>query len=257
MFIEDNIIPLSMMKLSYLRLSTFTGSYKNLRYKVQKVPIVIGLTGMIGSGKSEVINILAKKYKIYKISSDDLAKELLKKNKYEYVNNDNFLQLSDINDIKENFHPIVWKEAKKIIDKTKNIPIYDIIIMETALPSDVLFEITDTTICIKNNIDIKKKLLRDNRHYTDNKIDTILNIQNNYNEFYDKCEYIIDNNLTFDDLEKKIFDIKLEIKLALFTWNEDISFDNINKNKISSYYFTFDDNGINNCKNKLSELCDK
>lgn len=246
-----------MMKISYLNLASFTGSYKNIRYKVKKLPYIIGITGPVGSGKTLALEYFKGKYNIYTLLLDDLAKDMLKNNKYNYVDKDRFLNDDDLQDIKNNFHPKVWNKAKKIIDDIIFTEIYDAILMETALPSDIFFDICDKTICIQNNIEFKKQLLKDNRQYTDNKIDSIINAQKEYDIFYKKCDIILDNNTTKDDLYIQMNKIQIQNNLILYIWDEDISFDLVDKSKIKTYTFDYNTDGIEECKNTISSIVDK
>ena len=158
----------------------------------------VGITGKIGSGKSTIINYLMDMYNVIYLSTDIIAKRMIEQGEFHLEINSN-IDKNQFIYIKNNFHPIVWNKIKTMIDNTKakipnNFLNKIIFIIETALPSDYFFSLTDKTIYIysdENNI--KNRLLK-NRNYNEEKINNLLYEQNNYIEYYNKCDYIIDNN---------------------------------------------------------------
>lgn len=172
-----------------------------------KNKIVIGVTGYVGSGKTLFCEIIENAYQCKILYTDNIAKDIIKNdNKFLYLRDRKGDILSDIeiNKVKNELHPIVWKHVYDIINNDNDTKLY---IIETALPSVPFFDICDKTILIQNDIDIKTDLLKIKRDYNDNIINAILKSQSYYKDSYNKCDYTIDNNSTKNDFEHKIFDI--------------------------------------------------
>ena len=166
---------------------------------------ILGITGKIGSGKSTIIDIIKNEYNIYIISLDDIAKKIIFDKNITFDNKNFFLSNENIEFVKKNIHPLVWDNVKNIINEVKKNDRFDFIVIETALPNEIFFEICDYTICV---ISSKKKIfLKKNRNYSDEKIRLILKEQNKYNIFYQKCDFFINNEFDKKILIKNVLNI--------------------------------------------------
>ena len=160
---------------------------------------ILGITGKIGSGKTTAVDIIKNKYNVRILNLDDIAKIIIKEKKIEFkLVEDSFLSSKDLNFVKSTIHPIVWDKVKKEIKNLNNISDIDFVIIETALPSEVFFDICDNTICIDSKKNIE--LLKSNRDYNDKRIKMILEEQKQYEAFYKLCDKFINN-----DYDKKEF----------------------------------------------------
>lgn len=163
---------------------------------------IIGITGFIGSGKSTAVKLISENYKTHNIILDEIAKDIILKNKYNDIikdSNNLFSNEKIIEFIKKNVHEKVWDEVKNIIKNINKNEEYDYIIIETALPNDYFFSISDISIFItsKNSYSYIK-----NRNIDFNLYTKIIDEQKKYN--YKKAKFIIENNNSLKDFEETI-----------------------------------------------------
>ena len=105
---------------------------------------------------------------------------------------------------------MVWNEIENQIDNYKKSDKYNDVVIETALPSDRFFDIVDMSLCIKS--DYSNDRLKELRQYSDAKINSIITSQKQYEKYYDKCDFLIINNVKLQIAFKKICDIYESIK---------------------------------------------
>ncbi|MGB9696944.1 MAG: dephospho-CoA kinase [Ignavibacteria bacterium] len=187
-----------------------------------KGKILVGITGGIGSGKSEVCRQLAKKgFKV--IYADLKAKELYKKDKVlaakvvkafgkDILNFKNVISLTKLREKvfanKRNFkkindlvHPIVIKHLMREI---KRIP-QKLILIESALVFDTTFyKYLDYVIMVYAN---KKKrleriMMRDGVKKKD--VERIMQFQLDERVKIERSDFVIVNNKSLEDLEKEV-----------------------------------------------------
>jgi dephospho-CoA kinase len=187
-----------------------------------KGKILIGITGGIGSGKSEVCRQLHKKgYKV--IFADLKAKELYKKDKNlanmvvkafgkDILNFQGVISLSKLRQkvfaSKKNFqkindlvHPVVIKHLMAEIKKTRD----RIILIESALVFDTAFyKYLDYVIMVysnkKNRLD--RIMMRDGAKRSE--VERIMKFQLDEKQKIEKSDFIIVNNKSIQDLEGDI-----------------------------------------------------
>ena len=178
--------------------------------------MVIGIIGKIGSGKSKCIKIIKELYNDHEIniySCDDIAKEILSeedgKFTFKYLRPYDFFTNDAIQEeVRNNFHPLVFNKIKEIINtNSKN----SINLIETALPSELFFSMCDKTIFIKSSSVDQLERLKNTRSFTDNQFDVIYNSQGYYDKYYQKADYVIDNNSDLDSFKCKIKEVMDEI----------------------------------------------
>jgi len=187
-----------------------------------KGKILIGITGGIGSGKSEVCRQLHQKgYKV--IFADLMAKELYKKDKKlanmvvkafgkDILNFQGVISLSKLRKkvfaTKKNFqkindivHPVVIKHLMDEIKKCKE----KIILIETALVFDTAFyKYLDYVIMVYSNKKnrLERIMLRDGAKRSE--VERIMKFQLDEKIKIEKSDFIIVNNKTIEDLEEDI-----------------------------------------------------
>lgn len=190
---------------------------------------LIGLTGGIGSGKTEVAKMIETKgYPVY--YSDVRAKEIVnekaeikvgiiqllgeeaydEKGQYNrkwvaqqvFNNSELLLKLNAI------IHPVV----KQDFEYWKNTQNTDFIFKETAL----LFELGLDKSCFKsilvtaeNQIRIKRVMDRDGKTYRE--VEAIIQKQMPEKEKRQRADFVIDNNGSWEDLEKQVEEILSQI----------------------------------------------
>ncbi len=187
-----------------------------------KDKILIGITGGIGSGKSEVCRLLSKHgYKV--LFADLIAKDLYKKDKNlarkvvkafgkDILNYKGVISLSKLKEVvfanKNNFgkineivHPTVIKHLMESIKGAKQ----KIIIIESALVFDTAFhKYLDYVIMVYSNKKnrLNRIMLRDGAKKKD--IERIMSFQIDEKEKIEKSDFIVVNNKPLEDLEKDV-----------------------------------------------------
>lgn len=182
--------------------------------------VLVGITGGIGSGKSEVCRYLSKKgFKV--IFADLMAKDLYKKNKplankvikafgKDILNYQGVISLTKLREIvfanKKNFnkinelvHPIVINELMKHIKTLKQ----RIIIIESALVFDTTFyKYLDYVIMVYSNKKnrVQRIMMRDGANRKE--IERIMKFQLDEKVKIEKSDFVLVNNKSLDDLDK-------------------------------------------------------
>jgi len=196
-----------------------------------KDKILIGITGGIGSGKSEVCRLLHKRgYKV--IFADLIAKELYKKDKAlarkvvkafgkDILNYKGVISLAKLKEVvfanKKNFkkindivHPTV---IKHLMDSIKGLK-QKIIIIESALVFDTSFhKYLDYVIMVYSNKKnrLQRIMIRDGAKKKD--IEKIMSFQLDEKEKIERSDFVVVNNKPIDDLEKDIEFLSKILKL--------------------------------------------
>lgn len=180
----------------------------------------IAITGLIGSGKSKVIEILALDYPV--IDCDKIASELMKEGHVGYQRAKAYFSSFLVNQVfdrqalatyvfnnkpalkklEEIIHPLVLKE---VFIQIKQYYESTFVFIEVPL----LFEVGwqryfDYSVVVDTNVNLLRQRLKDNRKMTDKQIDTILENQFNLDTKKSLANYIIDNNGNIDDLKDAI-----------------------------------------------------
>ena len=182
---------------------------------------VIGITGGVGSGKTQVLEYLNDKYGATICLTDEVAKRLQKKggecydaivahfgeeildengelNRHKLggiVFSDNE-ELAVLNSL---VHPAVKEEVKKEIQKEerKNTNLF---VLESALLiEDDYEEICDEVWYIHVDADIRKKRLMYARGYSEKRVDNIIASQMKKSEYMMNCDRVVDNSGVFGE----------------------------------------------------------
>jgi len=196
-----------------------------LKKSINNKPLIIGLTGGIGSGKTTVSNIF-KILGVPVFNSDEESKNLLKNNSY-IINNvinifgnsivrankidtkilghiafNNKKKLQKLNNI---IHPVVLNNFRKWVSKQKNT----YLIKESAiLFESKTYKDLDKIILIKAPLKLRINRIIDRDKRTKKEIKSIINNQLNLNKQLDKVNYIINNNEK-SLLTPKVIDLNL------------------------------------------------
>ena len=193
---------------------------------------IIGITGGVGCGKSEVIRYIIKKYSCFVVFADDVAKQLQQKGNLCYdrivallgeeiltFDGDidkakmaskifaNDVLLEKVNSI---IHPAVYDYVEDKIAEYKKKDEIDFFIIEAALLIECGYgKIVDEMWYVYTEDEIRRERLKVSRGYSDEKISQIFSSQLSYEEFKNSCSFMIDNNGSVEDSQKQI-DSKLE-----------------------------------------------
>ena len=178
--------------------------------------MTIGIMGKIGSGKSKCLKLIKELYSDYDIkvySCDDIAKEILNwdddKFAFKYLRPYDFFTNEKVQEeVRNGFHPLVFNKIKETIIAKSNDSIN---LVETALPSELFFKMCDKTIFINSSRENRINRLKNTRSFTDNQFDVINNSQDYYEKYYQKADYIIDNDSDLDSFKSMIKEVMDEI----------------------------------------------
>lgn len=185
---------------------------------------IIGITGGVGCGKSTVLHLIQKHANAYIIMADDVAKSLYTAGSplvhdiaEEFgnvcVNSDGSVNKPVLADIifsdenkRKKLNAMVHPEVKRIIletiDELKSLNKYDLILVEAALFFEENYDkFCDEVWYVTSDTSVRRKRLKADRGYSDEKIDNMLKAQLSENEFIKRCDKVIDNSGSLEDTE--------------------------------------------------------
>ncbi len=197
---------------------------------------VIGITGGVGTGKSEVLKYLEGKHGAVICQADLVARNLEKKNTICYRQivehfGDGILQengrldreklakvvFSDEEERKTLnaiVHPAVKKRILTLI-KEQEKKGTELFVLEAALLlEDHYDEVCDETWYIYAEDSVRRKRLKLSRGYGDERIDGIFRSQKTRDEFLNKCDRAVDNSRSFDDTCAQLESIMCKLKVS-------------------------------------------
>ena len=195
-----------------------------------KDKIIVGITGRIASGKSTVISIF-KEHNYPTISADDIVTDLYQNSEVLKENLEQKLNISfnskhvdkdilrahlskhpkDIIKVNKIVHPLVKQEIEKKVNNNN----HGLIFIEVPLLYESKMEkIFDFIIGV--DINIEKQAERIKKRNASSYQDLLLiNSNNSFDEYYPLLDFVIVNNGTLNDLNKKVMDLLNELKTHL------------------------------------------
>lgn len=182
---------------------------------------VIGITGGVGAGKSEILSYLSAHTNCRIIIADKVAHDLEKRGTacyeqiVELLGNEIVAEDGEIDKAKmaariftnrelltqvnEIVHPAVKKYIIDQIVEERKAGRLDYLFIEAALLiEDGYLEIVDDMWYIHTDDKIRRERLKISRGYTDEKIDSIMKEQLSEEEYYRYCSTVIDNSKTLE-----------------------------------------------------------
>lgn len=192
---------------------------------------VIGITGGVGAGKSEILSYLKGHCNCRIVMADRLAEELEQPGQDCYnqllalfgssiLQEDGridrkkmavriFADKSLLEAVNAMIHPAVKQAILQIIRDEKEAARLDYLFIEAALLiEDGYAEIVDELWYIHTEEKVRRQRLKASRGYTDEKIDSILREQLSEEEFYRHCHFVIENSgsleSVYEQLDKKL-----------------------------------------------------
>ena len=197
---------------------------------------VIGITGGVGAGKSEILSYLKEHTNCRIIMADKVAHELERRGNVCYdkivalLGHEILAENSEIDkgrmavrifadeallkQVNEIVHPAVKTYITAAIDEERKACRYDYLFIEAALLiEDGYDSIVDEMWYIHTDDDVRRDRLRTSRGYTDEKIDNIMRGQLSKEEFFGHCSVVIDNSKALTDAYRQI-DMKLGEELC-------------------------------------------
>ncbi len=183
---------------------------------------MIGVTGGVGAGKSQVLEILEKDYHAHVILSDQVARELMEPGMEgyrlvrEYLG-DEILREDGCIDrprmsqvifgdqekllkVNQLTHPLVWKEILRRIDESPR----SLQIVETALPEKQFRDICQEIWYVYTSEENRVRRLQESRGYDREKCAQVMKSQAADEEFRSMATAVIDNNGSIQALKAQI-----------------------------------------------------
>lgn len=186
---------------------------------------VLGITGGVGSGKSEVLKYLENEYGAFVCQMDQTAKELQKKGTCclqkiaetfgnGVLRSDGeldrpalakivFSDAQKLDLLNKIVHPAVLEKTREMIKEKKeeNTPLF---VTESALLPEVGKELCDEIWYIYVREDVRRERLKMSRGYTDEQITRMIASQADEQRFRSVCTAVIDNNGDFEETKRQM-----------------------------------------------------
>ena len=199
---------------------------------------IIGITGGVGAGKSQVLEYLRRRSGCRVIIADQVAhaleepggaclEQIVDLLGQEILTADGSIDkgkmasrifgdeklLAQVNGI---VHPAVKREICRVIEEERKAGRLQYLFIEAALLIEDGYEqIVDEMWYIHAKERIRRQRLKESRHYPDEKIDRIMQGQLSEAEFYRHCPVVIENNDTMESVYRQI-----EEKLGEDLWQK-------------------------------------
>ncbi|MCI8634206.1 MAG: dephospho-CoA kinase [Eubacterium sp.] len=179
---------------------------------------LIGITGGVGAGKSELLHYIEREFSAKIVLADELAHELMRPGtdcfaeierafaeEDLYAEDGGFdkMKLAEVifSDPKKRerlnsiVHPAVKREILRLVANEREAGRYAYFILEAALLiEDGYDKICDELWYVDAKEEVRRKRLKENRGYSDEKIDGILRSQLLASEYKKSCSRVIENN---------------------------------------------------------------
>lgn len=188
---------------------------------------VIGITGGVGAGKSEILTYLKERCNCRVIMADRLAETLEEPGQEcyrqlvallggEILRADGridrqkmaariFADSKLLTAVNEIIHPAVKEYILQTIETEKAADALEYLFIEAALLiEDGYDRIVDELWYIHADVDVRRQRLKDARGYSDEKIDSILKGQLSEEAFYRHCPVVIENSGTLESVYQQI-----------------------------------------------------
>ena len=187
---------------------------------------VIGVTGGVGAGKSEILNFIADNWNATVVEADEVGYLVMKPGKSCFapivelfgpgiLQEDGTLDRTKIAEMvfedKELLdklnaivHPAVKKYIRKAIEREKENETDFFIVEAALLIEDKYDEICDEMWYIYADEETRTERLMKNRGYSEEKVKSIFANQLSEDEFSDHCDFEIDNSGDFEDTKEQI-----------------------------------------------------
>lgn len=179
--------------------------------------MVIGITGGIGAGKSQVLALMEQEFGAAVLVADEIAHQLTEPGYscYEHIRREfggeillpdgriDRKKLADVvfadpvrlKTLNQIVHPMVKESIRGEISRLQSEDPGKIIVIEAALLiEDNYDEICDEIWYIYADETVRRERLKKSRGYTDGKIDDIMKNQLSDEEFRKNCQKVIDNS---------------------------------------------------------------
>lgn len=186
---------------------------------------ILGITGGVGSGKSEIVKYLEKEYGASVCRTDDVARLFQRKGTdcfckivarfgKEVLGEDGeldrpklaqivFSDSKGLEDLNVIVHPAVFRWVKEDIVE-KSVGNRSLYVMETALLTGMERELCEELWYVYAREPVRRERLRKSRGYTEDQITRMIGVQPTEREFRLACTTVIDNSGDFEHTKKQI-----------------------------------------------------
>lgn len=188
---------------------------------------VVGVTGGVGSGKSEVLRVLEEQFNCGIIRTDDVARDLCEPGQISYkliieafgtdiLDSDGrlnrpklasivFTDEEKLNMLNQCTHPQVYQYVRETVAEWTKEGKFSMIAVESALPE----KLKEMGVCeelwyVYVKPEIRRERLRISRGYSEEKMDDMFTSQLSDQLFMENCQVIIDNNSDIDNISKQL-----------------------------------------------------
>lgn len=190
---------------------------------------VIGITGGVGAGKTEILNLIDKMCSCIILRADELARSLEMRGEECYeplvsllgddvlapdgqIDAQKMAQLIFTGDdeslcekVNAIVHPAVKRRILSMIEDAENEGVVDYFFIEAALLIEDHYDtIVDELWYIYADEDIRRKRLKEHRQYSDEKITAIMDSQSSDEVFRQHCSVVIDNSSSLDEARRQL-----------------------------------------------------
>ena len=188
---------------------------------------LIGITGGVGAGKSEILSFIKKNYNCEIYLADQVAHKIKEKGEICYqplvellgedvLDSDGeinkgkmasiiFADEEILKKVNEIVHPGVKEYILTKMKEAKEKGVVDLFFIEAALLIEAGYQdMVDELWYIYAKKEVRVKRLQDNRGYSLEKIEQIMNSQLAEEVFFKTCDFVIDNSGEIEDSYKQI-----------------------------------------------------
>lgn len=188
---------------------------------------IIGITGGVGAGKSEILSFIRKNYPCEIYLADEVAHKIKEKGQpcyeqlvellgREVLKEDGeidkakmaaiiFADERILQRVNEIVHPGVKEYILARIKEAEEKKSVELFFIEAALLIEAGYEtMVDELWYIHADKEVRRKRLQENRGYSSEKIEQIMNCQLSEEDFFEKCDFVIDNSGKIEDSYNQI-----------------------------------------------------
>ena len=188
---------------------------------------IIGITGGVGAGKSEILSFIEKNYNCEIYLADQVAHKIKEQGEICYqplvellgkdvldpdgeINKGKmasiiFADEEILKKVNEIVHPGVKEYIITRMKEAKEKGVVDLFFIEAALLIEAGYQdMVDELWYIYAKKEVRVKRLQDNRGYSLEKIEQIMNSQLAEDVFFKTCDFVIDNSGEIEDSYKQI-----------------------------------------------------
>lgn len=199
---------------------------------------LIGITGGIGAGKTEILSYIRKHYRAEIYLADEVAHKVKEPGEAAYeplvallgravLQKDGFIDKEKMAEIifkdkavlekvNEIVHPAVRSFLEHAVCCAREQETTELVFIEAALLIEAGYrEMVDELWYVHADRDIRERRLKENRGYSGEKIEEIMRQQLSEEAFRNACDFVIDNSKTLLQAYRQI-----DERLEAYTWQD-------------------------------------